>query len=201
MFPGDGGQLEGCWHLPASVPAPVVVVCHPHPLYGGDMHNNVVLAVCRALVENGIAAFRFNFRGVGRSDGEFGGGTGEQKDVRAALDFVSASPNCNSRLGLAGYSFGGGVSLPVAQEDGRIGLLALVSPALRDGGWEKLREYARPYFVIAGDEDNIVPVELSRAQGGAGHMEVVPGADHFWWGREVDMAGKVAGFFARGFRQ
>ncbi len=198
MFPGGEGQLEGCWHLPTSTPAPVVVVCHPHPLYGGDMHNNVVLAVCRALAGHGVSAFRFNFRGVGRSDGEFGGGVGEQEDTRAALDFALTSPNADGRAGLAGYSFGGSVSLPVAMKDERISLLALVSPALRDGGWEKLREYARPVFVIVGDADDIVSVRLPRAQAG-GPVEVVPGADHFWWGREADLAGKVAGFFIRGF--
>ncbi|HJX69980.1 MAG TPA: hypothetical protein VJ441_02685, partial [Dehalococcoidia bacterium] len=96
-------------------PFPAVAVCHPHPLYGGDMHNNIVLAICSALAEASIAAFRFNFRGVGRSQGAFAEGVGAQEDVKAALAFLTPSSKVDSqRVGLAGYSFGTRVALPVA---------------------------------------------------------------------------------------
>ena len=115
-FPCGDITLEGEWHLPQGKgPFPAVVVCHPHSLYGGNMSNNVVVAICQSLLQNSVAAFRFNFRGVGKSDGTFGGGTAEQQDVSAALDFASSTPNIDPvRIGLAGYSFGGSVALPVA---------------------------------------------------------------------------------------
>lgn len=104
-----GLLLEGCLELPQGTgPVPGVVLCHPHPLYGGDMENNVIVAVGRALVRSGLAALRFNFRGVGRSQGEFAGGVGEQEDARAALSFLATRPEIDpARLGIAGYSFGG----------------------------------------------------------------------------------------------
>ena len=92
------------------------------------MWNNVVAAIFQVLPKYSVAAFRFNFRSVGNSEGYFGGGTDEQHDVRAALDFLISAPGIDSaRIGLAGYSFGGGVVLPVAVQDARLGLLALVS--------------------------------------------------------------------------
>ena len=105
-----------------------------------------------------IAALRFNFRGVGKSGGAFGEGIGEQEDVRAALDFVLATPGIDQeRIGLAGYSFGGGVALPVAVKDERVKLLALVSPALSELGWEELKGYGKPKFVIIGENDFVIP--------------------------------------------
>ena len=84
-FPSGDLSLEGALHVAGATPAPAVVVCHPHPQYGGDMDNNVVLAACSALASAGITALRFNFRGVADSDGAFDQGQGEQDDVRAAL--------------------------------------------------------------------------------------------------------------------
>ncbi len=131
--------LETAWHFPETKkPWPAVVVCHPHPLYGGTMSSNVVFGICQALAERAIAALRFNFRGVGKSGGEFGEGVGEQEDVKAALDFAIATDGIDTeRIGLAGYSFGGMVALPVAIRDERVKKLALVSPMLSEGGWEE----------------------------------------------------------------
>ena len=137
-FPCGDITLEGEWHFPqGNGPFPAVVVCHPHPLFGGDMLNNVVVAICQALSRQSIAAFRFNFRGVGNSGGAFGRGIAEQEDVKAALAFVLSNPDIDAgRIGLVGYSFGASVALPVALQDERLGLLALVSPALSDSGWD-----------------------------------------------------------------
>ena len=121
QFPSGELQLEGVLHLPLGEgPFPGVVVCHPHSLYGGSMSNNVVLALCRALTENSIVALRFNFRGVGRSTGSFADGLGEQEDVEAAITYVSTLAQVSSdQIGLAGYSFGAAVSLPVALREDR----------------------------------------------------------------------------------
>jgi alpha/beta superfamily hydrolase len=198
-IPGKDISLEACWHFPDEKGSPpAVVVCHPHPLYGGSMSSNVVFGICQALAEKGIAALRFNFRGVGQSQGEYGEGIGEQDDVRAALDFVLATENIDKeRIGLAGYSFGGGVALPVALRDERVKRLALISPALDEGGWEALKHYAKPCFVIAGENDFVVP--MKRLLKLAGEMPekylIVAGADHFWGGHEKEVAEKVVAFF------
>lgn len=165
------------------------------------MFNNIVLAVCEELSRQSVAAFRFNFRGVGRSGGDFGGGTGEQEDVKAALDFVSSVPAIDpQRIGLAGYSFGGGVALPVALQYQRISLLALVSPALSDTAWQQLKEYPGPAFIIIGDADSTIGFEkFQQNMKDATRYHVVPGADHFWMGFEEEVARRVARFFATGF--
>jgi alpha/beta superfamily hydrolase len=202
-FPSGELELEGVWHLPDSNgPLPAVIVCHPHPLYGGSMSANVVFYICQALAGAKIAALRFNFRGVGKSQGRFGRGSGEQEDVRAALDFVLATDNIDpERIGLAGYSFGGGVAAAVATREGRIKMLALVSPALM-GDWEQLKEYTKPKFIIIGENDDVIAQEdlreLFEEMPEPKRYEVIAGADHFWGGYEEVVAEKVAGFFKEG---
>ncbi len=204
-FPCGDISLEGAWHFPEAASAsPVVIVCHPHSLYGGNMGNNVVVTICQALAGQSIAAFRFNFRGVGGSGGTFGNGIDEQEDVKAALAFVSSTPGIDQeRIGLAGYSFGASVALPVAVEDKRISLLALVSPALSDSGWEQLKEYLKPKFLICGNNDFVIPLpqfeQYIRDIPEPKQHDIIFGADHFWWGYEEEVAQKVTKFFVDGF--
>ena len=199
--------LEGELHLPrGNGSLPSIVVCHPHPLYGGDMLNNVVIAICQALSRHSIAAFRFNFRGVGNSGGTFGGGIAEQEDVKAALAFILSTPDIDAkRIGLAGYSFGASVALPVALQDERVDLLAVVSPALSDSGWEQLKVYHKSKFLIVGDADFVIPLERFQRHiqniADPKQYHVVSGADHFWWGYEEEVAQKVTQFFVAGFNQ
>lgn len=204
-FPCGDITLEGEWHLPQGKgPFPAVAVCHPHSLYGGSMWNNVVIAVCQSLSRDLIAAFRFNFRGVGKSGGTFGGGTAEQEDVKAALAFVSSASNIDpGKIGLVGYSFGGSVALPVALIDERVSLLALVSPALLDAGWDQLEQYPRPKLVIVGDADSVVRLERFRQYikdvTNPAQYQLVSGADHFWLGYEQELARTLTRFFVTGF--
>ena len=202
VFPCGDIYLEGELQFPEGKgPFPVVVVCHPHPLYGGDMDNNVVTAVCFALVRNSIAALRFNFRGVGNSKGSYGEGVGEQDDLRAALDFVSTLKEIDSqRIGLAGYSFGGLVAATVAVKDNRIKQLMLISPALNETGWAQLKEYGLPKLILIGDADTSVPYRpFQRFYGDARQYQIIAGADHFWSGFEEEIGGKIARFFHDGF--
>jgi uncharacterized protein len=199
-FPCGEIDLEGELQLPAnSSNFPIVIVCHPHPQYGGDMYNNVVEIICEALLQNSIAAFRFNFRGVGNSGGRFGGGIGEREDVKAALDFIAGTTSIDSsRIGLAGYSFGGSVVLPVALEDKRVQLLALVSPALREKDWENLKSYPQPKCIFVGSNDTIIG--FSRIQqyfDDADYFHTIVGADHFWQGYEEELIKKLVPFFGR----
>jgi hypothetical protein len=192
-------SLEGVLHLPASSAAPGVVVCHPHPQYGGDMENNVVLAVCRALAGRGFAALRFNFRGVGGSDGAFDQGQGERDDVRAALASLSGLPEVDAkRLGLIGYSFGATVAAEVAGGDLRA--LALVSPPL---AFSDLRvAWGCPALLLGGDQDPIASADRLRvvAEAPGVELHLFSGADHSWWGFEEELGETLAGFFERHFR-
>jgi len=204
-FPCGDIILEGEWHLPqGKAPFPGVVVCHPHPQHGGNMLNNVVVAICQELSRQSVAAFRFNFRGVGDSGGAFGGGIAEREDVKAALSFILSTPDIDAnRIGLAGYSFGAGVALPVALQDERVNLLALVSPALSDSAWKQLKEYHRPRLIVIGDADFVIPLEQFeqhiKDMAEPKHYHVISGADHFWRGYEEELAQKVTGFFTASF--
>ncbi len=206
--------LEGEWHLPEREATlserqgpssgqglfPAVVVCHPHSLYGGNMYNGVVVTICEALSRQGIAALRFNFRGVGSSGGQFGGGVNEREDVRAALEFLSSEAVVDQeKIGLAGYSFGGSVALPVALEEKRVACLALVSPALTDSGWGELEKLTRPKLTIVGGIDSVIQMDrfqqYIKAARNPTEYHVVPGADHFWGAHEDELVGEVVAFF------
>jgi len=203
FFPCGDIQLEGELSLPeGKIPFPIVVICHPHPLYGGNMDNNVVMAISSAFLNQPIAVLRFNFRGVGNSGGKFNGGIGEQDDVKSALDFVSKLPEIDrNRVGLAGYSFGGLMALSVAMGDDRVRQLALVSPALNEKGWAQFKEYNLPKFVIVGDADYMVPFQPFRHLfGNTKQYQIIAGADHFWIGTELAVSEKIYRFFCDGFQ-
>ncbi len=145
-FSASGVVLEGIFEKPkGEAPFPAVAVCHPHPLYGGDMYNNVVAVICQALAQESIATLRFNFRGVGRSEGSHEEGVGEQADVSAALDFLESREGVDrGRIGLAGYSFGTKAAMPVALREQRVRAVGLVAPFLDDADWQKLKTYTVP---------------------------------------------------------
>jgi uncharacterized protein len=198
IFPCGDLRLEGELLLPEGKgPFPVVIVCHPHPLYGGDMDNNVVMAVYFALVKSSIAALRFNFRGIGNSSGSYGEGVGEQDDVKAALDFLSTLKEIDSqRIGLAGYSFGGMVAASFAINENHIKQLALISPALNETGWIQLKKYALPKLILIGEADTSVPFRpFQRFFGDAKQYQIIAGADHFWSGFEEQLSSKITHFF------
>lgn len=205
-FPCGDLSLEGVLHLPdGSAPFPAVVVCHPHPLYGGTMDDFVVLAVCKALLQESIAAFRFNFRGVGGSSGLHGKGVGEQEDVKAAVSFLLTCPGLDAkRIGLAGYSFGAGVVLAVAPQDETVQAVAAISPALPAAS-SPLRGYIKPKFLVSGSADTFIPgdrfLRLGAELAEPKEYQVVPGADHFWLGHEGEMAKSVATFFSGVFKE
>jgi len=202
-FPSGNLTLEGIWHWPAgNPPYPAVAVCHPHPLYGGDMDNNVVITICQALVQKSIAAFRFNFRGVGASQGSFGEGIGEQDDLKSALAFMAADSRVKKdSLGMAGYSFGSTVAVPVAPQVANVKALALVSPPLQGIGLKPLKSFARPKLIMCGDQDFVVSVKDLQTQikelPQPLDCQIIPGVDHFWGGYENKLGQKIAGFFSQ----
>ncbi len=194
--------LEGVAHLPEGDPLGAVVVCHPHPLYGGDMDNHVVLALCQALADAGLLALRFNFRGTGRSTGSHDQGRAEQEDVLAALSqAASLLGPAGGPLGLAGYSFGAVMAALAAPRAQRVAALALVSPPARALEDTALDAYQGPKLIVAGDADQFAPAQdLQRLalQAGEGcELALVPGVDHFWWSGLHPAAARVALFFRK----
>lgn len=199
MIPCGAIALEGVLWIPeGSGPLPAVVVCHPHPLYGGNMNVDIVHEVCVACGERGIASLRFNFRGVGKSGGQYDNGIGEREDVKAVLSFLEGRPEIDPRrLGLCGYSFGTMVGFPVADADERVRALAgissfFVAPGLLEG-------FRRPKFFIHGAQDTFIPAgqieEIVRKLPEPKTFERIEGADHFWWGFAQEVGRKVADFF------
>ena len=202
-FQVKGLTFEGVMAQPEreSAELPGVVICHPHPLYGGNMDNNVVLSVSFALAEHGFAALRFNFRGVGNSQGEHTKGELECQEALGALDLMKAWPGVDGRrIGLAGYSFGSSVILRHPGLQKRAKAVALISPALQALEDTALKDSKEPILVITGDQDKLAQ---------SGRLEsvldsfasppicnVVSGVDHFWFGHEDRLAPKVAEFFA-----
>jgi len=194
--------LEGEWLFPdGEGPFPAVVVTHPFPPMGGTMQNGVVTAIWQSVASKGIAALRFNFRGVERSEGSFDEGIGERDDVRAALEIVFSTEGVDvERVGLAGYSFGSMMSVPVALRDDRVKCLAVVSAPLSEENWNKLDEYSKPYLVVVGENDEMVPMDLFRRQMAKestfGKYHIIPGGDHGLFGYEEEVGKVVGEFFA-----
>ncbi len=200
-IPGQGIDLEGIISLPHSGdPLGLVVVCHPHPLYGGNMYNHVVHTVCEKLEEKGMAWLKFNFRGAGQSTGTFANGIGEKEDVKAAVSFASGRPEINGeKIGLCGYSFGGLVAFSAAVEDGRVKAIAGVSPLIQPE--DLLDRYTRPKLLVCGDQDDFIDVHfLERVVARIPEpieLAVFPGVDHFWTTEGEAMAEKVSRFFQK----
>ena len=201
----SGVSLEGVLEVPdgasADSPCAAVVICHPHPLYGGSMDNNVVAAVSAGLRRHGIGALMFNFRGVGRSGGAPGDRDEALVDARAALASAAGLDAIDeARVGLAGYSFGSGVAAAAAAPS--IPALALIAlPISMAGeGRDALAAYANPLLLLSGSADNGSAEdglrELAESASGPARVEIVPGADHFWWGHEGAITRTAGEFFA-----
>lgn len=200
-FPCGELTLQGLCYLPDSDGVfPAVVLCHPHPLYGGSMDNNVILAVSSALVERSTIAFTFNFRGVGGSQGSYGDGIAEQDDAKAAISWLVSQPVVDvNRLGLLGYSFGAAVALPVACDDDRVKAVALISLPPGRLQVSQLKGCDKPKLMICGTDDFVVSIEQAKLMNQEAaepkQFELISGADHFWLGYEAVVAERTATFF------
>lgn len=150
----DDERLEAEIDVPSDATAGVVL-CHPHPLYGGSMRDGVPDALFRALPAQRIAALRFNFRGVGLSAGSFDAGPGEKADFRAALDFAEARfPGLP--LWAVGMSFGSWIAASVGATDPRVSLVLLVAPAVDRWDFAELLTWEKPKFIIHGEDDELI---------------------------------------------
>ena len=193
--------LEGVLSLPEGLPPPypAIVMCHPHPMLGGSMENPVVTNVCRAASEAGFAGFRFNFRGVEGSKGDFANGNGVHEDIKSALNLMRKWPGIDGkRITLAGYSFGAGAILRGLRHFKSARSLALIAPPLSSITESRIVKDKRPKLFVAGQRDRIVSsVELQRALDGVCEpvqFREIAGGDHSLSGCEWDVADEVTGF-------
>jgi uncharacterized protein len=197
---GEAGRLEALLNLGAPSAEYACLVCHPHPRYGGTMHNKVVFRTMKALNGFGFPVLRFNFRGVGSSAGEHDEGRGEISDVRVALDYLS------KRFGLpilfAGFSFGAAVGLRAAAVHPQVkGLILVGTPVNAEGRayrYELLQESPLPKLMVSGDHDQFASVaQLEEIFGAAAEpkrLVVIPGADHFFGGHLEELQEAVRGW-------
>lgn len=155
MLQGPTGLLEALYQQ-GEVGKPAIVVCHPHPVYGGTMRNKVVYWMSRAFEDLGYAVLRFNFRGVEKSEGVWDEGRGEADDVSAMIDWLEAQ-HPTSPLYLAGFSFGAYAGLQATRNDLRIQKMLAVAPAVNLWSFDFMLGEIRPLTIIQGTADEIVP--------------------------------------------
>ncbi|HQZ95451.1 MAG TPA: alpha/beta fold hydrolase [Pyrinomonadaceae bacterium] len=159
FIPASHGQLEAILKEPAGEPRGVGLVCHPHPLGGGTMHNKVVFRAAAGLVDAGLTTFRFNFRGVGGSTGEHNEIEGGREDVADVLDYITENYPAQD-LTLAGFSFGSRTALEVGYNDDRIArLISIGTPIDKYGDYEFLLQTTKPILFIHGDRDEFGSLE------------------------------------------
>lgn len=192
---GPAGHLEAILWTPTlgASPALAALVCHPHPLFGGTMHNKVVYQTAKTLDALGLPVLRFNFRGAGLSAGAHDYGRGEQQDVRVALDFLSGEFPGASLL-VAGFSFGCWMGTLVGCQDGRVQELIALGTPVNKTDFSYLQNCEKPKLLVHGANDEhgeIGKVEaLVETLPGENRLVVVNRADHFFSGKldQVDAA-------------
>ena len=170
-----------------------VVVTHPHPLYGGDMHNGVVQSVVEVYRKAGYSTLRFNFRGVGASEGTYDNGVGEQEDVESALQFLSDQGK--RKIDLVGYSFGAWVNALGSWRLERVARMIMVSPPVSFLAFPDLSDNPQIELVIAGTRDEFADLGTLRATlqswSPTAALKTIEGADHFYTGRLREVEGTL----------
>lgn len=184
----DGLRLQGLLHEGKNSHG--VVIAHPHPLYGGDMHNNVVAVIQQGFRETGCSTLRFNFRGVGASSGAHDGGSGEQKDIKAALELLRNTGV--STVALAGYSFGAWViARAVTEAKVTCDRICMIAPPVGMLPFPPDLTLPGLFLVVTGSLDAFAPPALLKEQvpqwNPAARLEVIAGADHFFSGFEKSL--------------
>jgi alpha/beta superfamily hydrolase len=192
---GPAGALEALWEEPeGSRPDLAGLVCHPHPLYGGSLHNKVVHHTALALQECGLRVLRFNFRGTGRSQGVHDHGRGEAEDVRAALSYLEERLP-SARLVLAGFSFGAWVGLRVGCQDERVQALVGVGLPADESNLSYLTTCNKPKLFVQGTRDQFgsrpaMEAVLAKVAPPK-HLVWINGADHFFAGHLKELRAAI----------
>ena len=205
FFDGPAGRIEAILKEPAQTALRAAAVCHPHPLFGGTMHNKVVYRIAKAFHQAGFAVLRFNFRGTGRSQGDYDEGRGEQDDLRAAITFLEEKYP-GAEVWLAGFSFGARVMLQAAcekakQEDfARVRAFIAAGTPISRYDFDGLLFCSAPRLFVQGALDEFGSVadleRLIARMAGSSSLKVIDGADHFFDGRLDELAQSVSEFIS-----
>ena len=191
---GPEGRIEGRYHHARGGTAPMALVLHPHPLHGGTMNNKLVYTLYQCFVRRGFSTLRFNFRGVGRSQGSFDRGEGELADAAAALDWLQGyNPNA-ATCWVAGYSFGAWIGMQLLMRRPEIDAFISVSPPANQYDFSFLAPCPSSGIIIQGEADEVVTpsavqklVDKLRTQRHITiHHDLIPGANHFF-ANELDL--------------
>lgn len=198
---GPAGRLEILIDSPAAGSAlrAAVVFAHPHPQFGGTMHTKAVYQAAKGLSRLGCEVLRFNFRGVGRSEGAFDEGVGEAADFRAALDFMAAR-HPGTPLWAGGFSFGSWIGLDAGVADARVTTLIGIAPPLDRYDYEPVRTTTKPKFFIQGERDEICPLRRMREFYAScqepKELVVIDAADHLFDGHVTEVADAIEELFS-----
>jgi alpha/beta superfamily hydrolase len=206
---GPEGRLEGRYHHSKQPNAPIALLLHPHPQHGGTMNNKVVYTLYHAFVRQGFSALRFNFRGVGRSQGSFARGEGELSDAASALDWLQGYNANASACWIGGFSFGAWIGMQLLMRRPEIdGFISVAPPAnLYDFGF--LAPCPSSGLIIHGDKDHLVPLEsvqklinkLMHQRDITIDFRLVRGADHFFQSRLEELDEEVEDYLTKKPRQ
>jgi len=188
IFNGPEGRLEGRYHHSREPNAPIALFLHPHPQHGGTMNNKVVYTLYQNFVRRGFSCLRFNFRGVGRSQGTFARGEGELSDAATALDWMQAFNENASGCWIAGFSFGAWIAMQLLMRRPEIDGFISVAPPANMYDFTFLAPCPASGLMVTGSEDDIVPPEsvvklvdkLRQQRGIAIGHAVIDGANHFF---------------------
>ena len=186
-YASEGIEIEG---LVNQASDRGVIVTHPHPLYGGDMYNPVVNTIAGAYNAHGFTTLRFNFRGVGQSQGSYEDGIGERRDVHHAISFLLKMGI--QTISLAGYSFGSWVNAGISEDEPSVVEMIMVSPPVAMMDFSPSNKIPKLKLVVSGERDDIAPPGLIRKMipgwNPDAAVEILPGTDHFYSGRLDSLA-------------
>ena len=200
IFNGPEGRLEGRYHHSPKANGPIALVLHPHPLHGGTMNNKVTYALYQTFVKRGFSVLRFNFRGVGRSQGQFDSGIGEMSDAAAALDWMQTHTPNTSTCWIGGFSFGAWIAMQLMMRRPEIGGFISISPPAEDCDFTFLAPCPASGQIIHGEKDEVVPkdsvdklaAKISSQKNITIDYDVIPGADHFF-SKDMDTLNSLVG--------
>ena len=196
IFNGPDGRLEGRYHKSTIKDAPIAVVLHPHPLHGGNMNNRVVYTLYNAFADSGFSVLRFNFRGVGRSQGSYDSGAGELSDAAYAFDWLQQVNTTSNLCWIGGYSFGALIAMQLMMRRPEIEGFVSVAPPADSEDFSFLAPCPSSGIIIHGEDDTNVPVEsvkkLASKLDGQKNISVrfqsIKGTDHFFKDKIVELS-------------
>ena len=205
IIQGPSGRLEARYHKSYKSDAPVVLVLHPHPLHGGSMHTKATYALYQTFVNQGFNTLRFNFRGVGNSEGVFDNGEGELEDAAAALDWLQVENRNASSFWIAGFSFGAWIAMQLLMRRPELEGFVVVCPPANMHDFNFLAPCPVSGLMVHGTLDTLVSLEavktlaakLSNQKGIHVKLSEVEGADHFFTNQLPTLSHEISTYLAK----